>query len=133
MLGLIFLIGCQDHQILADKYDLELDYFEYSYKFLAQNMTVQAVEACSRLEWLRSECYLTLVQDLMSKEETVLKEYCDEIIPEYQVPMTTGAFKIVYGRLDKEMKKETKEMRKPTEIRQERIMQIKDECYNNAE
>jgi len=128
LLVIVFLSACTDHRMLANQYNVELQYYEYSYNFANRNMNEQAFESCQQTHILRSECFTTLVQSLLSKNIPVPKDYCSEIHPGERMNMTMAAFKLVYGSMDADLKKEVKEKLNPSASRTGQVQSIKDRC-----
>jgi len=126
----VVLFGCANHTQLADVYRVDLQYYEYSVGFAANDMMDQAYATCMRTSVLRSECFITLAQELMSRKVKFPSMYCDQINPEYKMDMTIMAFEQVYGYLDDDLYAEAKEKIKPSRIRRARIQTIKNECKN---
>jgi hypothetical protein len=134
LLSIIFMMtACSEkHVEMAEKYKLDLNYYENSVRFSGLNMNEEAYTSCLQTTLLRSECFTTLVQELMSKDIAPEKSYCDEIMPEQKMEMSMKAFEFVYKDIDDELKEEFKEKINPSEKRIEALKKIKEECYKKA-
>jgi hypothetical protein len=134
ILSIIILSGCTsiDHVQLAEKYKLELQYYDYAVKFEENNMTSDAYSSCNRTATLRNECFTSLVMMEMAKNNQPESEWCDEIVPTQKINMTKKAFQIVYPVQDDNLKKELSQKLSPSENRIRTLTQIKDNCIKLA-
>ncbi len=135
IMAVVVLTGCMtelDRQ-LAREYRLDLQHHQYAVNFAKENMTEEAVGSCMQAKILKSECFVSLVQYMMSNEVTLKKEYCDEIKPGQSVNMTMNAFRLVYPVIDKALKKDIKEKLRPSKQNIASLEYIKEECYKKAE
>lgn len=134
LLGLLIICGCMkvNHDELASQYRLDLQYNDNAIKFAGLNMMDEAEMSCSHTKILRSECYTSLVQRMMSKDIPPKKVFCDEIQPEISINMTPKAFELVYGNIDKSMQAEIMEKLEPGRKRIEMLIKIKEDCYRLA-
>ncbi len=128
MASFILLSACQSNKELAESYRLELQYYENSVRFMNLTMIDEAYMSCKETDMLRSECFTTLVQQMLARNLDPAKEFCDEIDPSYRMPMTIDAFYMAYQNVSEDLKKEFIEKRKPSEERQRQIRKIKEEC-----
>ena len=127
----LLLTACasEEDYALAQKYKLELNYYENSVKFLDLGMREEAIESCERTELLRNECFTSLIQRMMQGNVDP-NEYCEEVDPGQGINMTMAAFRIVYGKIDKYLNRELKQKINPAEARVHTLKQIKYDCEN---
>ncbi len=131
---IILITSCsyeRDKQ-LAEHYKLDLQYYQNSVSFASLNMMDQAYMSCTKTEILKSECFTSLVQSMLSKNINPAKEFCDEINPQEKMYMTKKAFTYVYPVIDEDLEEELNEKLNPSSQRIETLNIIKEQCYEKA-
>ncbi len=129
LLPLLILVSCssQNDVDLAKQYRSELQSYENAAKFVRLNMQEEAIESCLQTQMLRSECFVSYVQDALAKEISPKREYCD-YIQTRGMNMTLRAFGIAYGNVSDEMEMEFIRKIKPDPERIARVIAIKENC-----
>ena len=123
----ILLIACSPSPN-AEKYKIDLQYYDNAVKFAKLGIMDKAIESCNQTILLRSECFTSFAQIAGEKNISMKKKYCDEIIPEYKMPMEMQDFKHVYSDISPDLEKELQEKLNPSELRTKMIQKIKNEC-----
>ncbi|MBD3163856.1 hypothetical protein GF323_01540 [Candidatus Woesearchaeota archaeon] len=132
LLLILVLTACTGHNEMAKQYKLELNYYENSVKFTNLKMVDEAYDSCMRTEMLRTECFTSLAQSIMARNITPAQEFCMQINPDYEMPMSRKAFELVYREVDKTLALELREKIRPSAQRKETLKRIKEECLQKA-
>src|SRR3989344_5636961 len=123
----LIIIGCTvSNEQKASQYKLDLQYYQYAISFMNKNMNDNARASCERAVMLRSECFTSYVQTLLSKDIPPMKADCDAIHPEERMGMNWKSFELVYGAMEEELKKELQEKLRPSPQRIQTIARIKE-------
>jgi len=133
LLMVILLIGCVGNSDKAERYKLDLQYYDYALELLDQGLNVEAYDSCNRTWYLKNECLISIVQTSISNESKVYQDWCNEIEPEYKIRMNMHTFEMVYTDIDDDLNNEIQQKRNPSKERRERILNIKEECLKIAQ
>lgn len=131
--AILIMTGCSANHIqLAEKYNLDLQYYQNSVKFSKKGMVNESFLSCNKTSILRNECFTSLAQDLIIYEHPINIEWCDEIKPGEKMNMTMKSFRYVYNEIDDILEKELNEKLNPSEQRRQTRANVKELCYIKA-
>jgi hypothetical protein len=127
---ILFFVSCKpltEHEI-ANLYKLDLQYIQNSKKFSSLGMNEESYNSCMQTSIMRNDCFSILIADRMSKNITITKDICDEIIPDEKTRLTTSSLRIVYENIT-DYKDSDLSQNLDSKQRTESLKKIRSECY----